>query len=68
MGLLKIVIAGPKSSGKSTIGNFLSGHKETLASHEKYNPTSGVRILELENKIGAEVVNVELWDASGDHS
>ena len=42
----KIVICGPKASGKSTIGNFLAGHSDKLSA-DKYDPTVGVRVLEV---------------------
>ena len=42
----KVVVCGPKGSGKSTIANFLAGHSEKLAV-DKYDPTAGVRILEV---------------------
>jgi len=63
---LKIVVAGPKGSGKTLISNFLaSGCSPDLPlSSENYSPTSGVRILEFESREG----NLEIWDASGDHS
>ena len=60
---LKIIVAGPKQSGKSTMSNFISGHSADL-SNERYDPTAGVRILEFE----VNGNSVELWDASGDHS
>ncbi len=61
----KIVICGPKGSGKSMISNFLAGHAEALPTPDlgKYSPTEGVRIMEFESDSGT----VELWDASGDH-
>jgi GTPase SAR1 family protein len=55
--ILKLVVAGPKGSGKTTISNFLSGSKETLKI-DKYDPTYGLRILEIDD--------VEIWDISGD--
>lgn len=63
---LKIILIGPKQSGKSSIANFLFGQSQTLVC-EKYDPTVGVRILEGDFK-GAnnQPVNVELWDSSGD--
>jgi GTPase SAR1 family protein len=65
---MKIVVVGPTGSGKTTISNFLAGSKDSLVS-EKYSPTIGVRILELEVKNeGSNDINVELWDASGDTS
>jgi intraflagellar transport protein 22 len=60
---IKVVIAGPKGSGKSTIGNYIGGNRESLVT-ERYSPTAGVRILEMESN----GTNVELWDASGDHA
>lgn len=69
---LKIVIAGPQGAGKSIIANFLSGHTEKLANatdaNFRYDPTVGVRILELETRVKGinDSVNIELWDSSGD--
>lgn len=63
---LKVVIAGPKCCGKSTIANFLAGQADKLQS-EKYEPTVGVRILEFESR-SVNGTSVELWDASGDSS
>jgi GTPase SAR1 family protein len=54
---LKLVLLGPKQSGKSTIANFLSGNSNTLL-NENYDPTYGLRILETDL--------TELWDSSGD--
>ncbi|TMW59951.1 hypothetical protein Poli38472_005020 [Pythium oligandrum] len=52
----------PKEAGKTTIANFLSEQSDRLGGQERYQPTMGVRILELErNK-----TNIELWDVSGD--
>lgn len=65
--IMKVVVAGPKGSGKSLISNFIAGQTEKISS-ENYSPTSGVRILEFESKVSHESVNIELWDASGDHS
>ena len=69
MAPLKIVIAGPKQTGKTLIGNFLAGQSESLVS-DKYTPTVGVRILEFEARVHgvSEDLNVEIWDASGDHT
>jgi hypothetical protein len=63
---LKLVIAGPKASGKTLIANFLAagGAVDLPLTSDTYNPTSGVRILEFDTREGS----VELWDASGDHS
>jgi GTPase SAR1 family protein len=64
---LKIVVAGPKGTGKTSISNLLSGHSEpqgltSTNEPEPYNPTAGVRILECE----FHDESVELWDMSGD--
>ena len=68
-GVLKFVVAGPKGSGKTTISNFIAAHTDKL-SCDKYEPTSGVRILEFESRISSSSnpINIELWDASGDHT
>ncbi|KAJ0399886.1 hypothetical protein ATCC90586_006501 [Pythium insidiosum] len=59
---LKLLIVGPKEAGKTTIANFLCEQTDRLGGPERYQPTIGVRILELEkNK-----TSVELWDVSGD--
>jgi hypothetical protein len=65
---LKIVFAGPKGTGKTLISNYIAGQGDKLIS-ETYEPTAGVRILELELRLSgiSETFNVELWDASGDH-
>jgi Rab-like protein 5 len=65
---LKIVVAGPKGSGKTMISNYITGHGEKLFS-DSYDPTVGVRIVEHELSLQGinETFNVELWDASGDH-
>mmetsp|Transcript_12403 Transcript_12403/g.11237 ORF Transcript_12403/g.11237 Transcript_12403/m.11237 type:complete len:171 (+) Transcript_12403:19-531(+) len=64
---LKIVVAGPKGSGKTIISNFLSNQSESLIS-DRYDPTAGVRILEFELRIAGitDVINIQLWDSSGD--
>lgn len=64
---LKIVVAGPKGSGKTLISNCIAGQSDKLTT-ETYNPTAGVRILEHELQLNGvhEVIQVELWDASGD--
>ncbi len=65
----KIVVAGPKGTGKTCITNMLSGTSgaEKLLV-ENYEPTEGVRILEFEVRAHgiSEDCNIELWDASGD--
>ncbi|CAH8550580.1 unnamed protein product [Schistosoma rodhaini] len=68
MNHLKLVVVGPNECGKSYICNFLSETVDQVAGG--YHPTSGVRILEYEQKIKIKgktsKVEVELWDASGD--
>ncbi|KAE9157163.1 hypothetical protein PF005_g32935, partial [Phytophthora fragariae] len=64
MAPLKILIVGPKEAGKSTIANFLAEHSDRLGGQERYQPTVGVRILELEKGKAA----IELWDVSGDQN
>ena len=66
---IKIVVAGPAGCGKTTISNFLAGTKDSLTA-DKYFPTAGVRILEIESRIDGvrDAVNIELWDSSGDSS
>ncbi|RLN49706.1 hypothetical protein BBJ28_00005035 [Nothophytophthora sp. Chile5] len=44
------------------IANFLAEHSDRLGGQEHYQPTMGVRILELEKG----KASVELWDVSGD--
>lgn len=67
--MLKIIVAGPKGCGKTTMSNFISGHSADLGG-ERYDPTVGVRILEFEapGRSSHENVSIELWDASGDHN
>jgi len=64
---LKLVIAGPQGVGKSLISNFLAGQADKLVGDS--TPTAGVRILEFETKVRGvpDMLNVELWDSSGDH-
>jgi GTPase SAR1 family protein len=65
---MKVVVAGPKGCGKTTVVNYLAGLKENLIPNPRYDPTYGVRIVETE--IGAKSSGsqcaVELWDNSGD--
>lgn len=63
---LKIIIVGPKACGKTQIANFLMGQTESLVVGP-IDPTAGCRILEGEVKgKGNAIINVELWDTSGD--
>ncbi len=61
---LKLIMIGPKGAGKTQISNFLTGQTEGLVT-ERYEPTAGVRILE--NELNNGNLQIELWDASGDH-
>lgn len=64
---LKIIVVGPKGSGKSTLSNFLLGQSESI-SNVPYQPTVGCRILENDFPgQGNQTVAVEMWDASGDN-
>lgn len=64
---LKIIVVGPKGSGKTTLSNFLLGQSEGIA-NTPYQPTVGCRILENDFPgQGNQMVSVELWDASGDN-
>jgi len=65
---LKFIVAGPKGSGKTMISNCIAGQSDKLTT-ENYQPTAGVRILEHELRLSgiSEEINVEIWDASGDH-
>ncbi len=69
---VKIVMVGPCQAGKTVLANFISDSTETPIS-ETYRPTHVVRILEFESQ-NLNVNNryakadVELWDASGNHS
>merc|ERR1711934_512355 len=67
----KIMVAGPKQSGKSSISDFLASHRD--APKDNYDPTAGVRIQEFEATVSGSSSNndgtriaVELWDVSGD--
>jgi hypothetical protein len=70
---LKFVVAGPKCTGKTLISNFIAGNGDGQLSSDKhsdrYDPTIGCRVLEFEisMKGPSETLNIELWDASGDH-
>ncbi|CAH8536232.1 unnamed protein product [Schistosoma guineensis] len=68
MNHLKLVVVGPNECGKSYICNYLSETVDQVTGG--YHSTSGVRILEYEQKVKIKgktsKVEVELWDASGD--
>jgi intraflagellar transport protein 22 len=63
---LKVVVAGPKGTGKSIVANFLAGQSDKL-DIDRYDPTAGARILEMEKPMGNSNLKVEIWDSSGDH-
>ncbi|XP_069741019.1 intraflagellar transport protein 22 homolog isoform X2 [Narcine bancroftii] len=65
----KLLVVGPRESGKTVLANFLSDAIEAIGGD--YSPTQGVRVLEFEclnvNAGGKNVgCEVELWDCSGD--
>ena len=66
---VKILVIGPKETGKTYISNFLGDATENIAG--SYKPTAAVRILEFENKLNVNnqsvKADIELWDTSGDH-
>ena len=63
---VKIVVVGPKRSGKSSLCNYLSGYKEFSS---EYRPTLGLRICECDREMQSlEKVSVELWDIGGDRN
>ena len=60
---LTTFIIGSKESGKTRIANYICNVHQSLSSD--YLPTQGVRILELERKMGKQnIANIELWDLS----
>ena len=63
--VVQVLVVGPKRSGKTTLTKLMS-EWEVLA--EEYEPTTSVRIEELErvhHKSGQHVT-VQLWDCAGD--
>ena len=63
--MVKVLIAGPKQGGKTSIATFLANPQRPQIGDEsaQYEPTAGCRILEFESSNGT---SVELWDVSGD--
>jgi GTPase SAR1 family protein len=57
---MKIYVLGTKQSGKSYLSNYLAG----IDAGPEYNPTEGVRILELKRNIRGTLKDIELWDYS----
>jgi len=77
--VIKVAILGPKSAGKTRISNHLYGM--VVPSDVKYDPTIGVRILQMTKEFPAKrekgkdekdttmsdvAALIELWDCSGD--
>mmetsp|Transcript_41126 Transcript_41126/g.129177 ORF Transcript_41126/g.129177 Transcript_41126/m.129177 type:complete len:168 (-) Transcript_41126:548-1051(-) len=71
---VKILMVGPKSSGKSSLANFLADAVQNCEnpSMAPTKPTVGTRILEFDRTVrkgtGSVNVSVELWDVSGDRA
>jgi GTPase SAR1 family protein len=76
---MKIVIAGPKKSGKSTLvnlmsqqyqetGNNLAGRNSSDVTNKNYMATVGCRIVEMESfqNFEGDSSSVEFWDIAGD--
>eukprot|EP00056_Hartaetosiga_gracilis_P022389 m.30118 g.30118 ORF g.30118 m.30118 type:complete len:186 (+) comp9614_c0_seq1:263-820(+) len=65
----KIVIVGPKKSGKSYLADFLCD-EVTSGEEREYYPTKGCRIVTFESNANkrSETLNIELWDISGDEN
>ncbi|KAK2964321.1 putative Intraflagellar transport protein 22 [Blattamonas nauphoetae] len=67
---VKILVLGPKNVGKTNISNLIAGTIEKPS--ERYEPTVGLRILEVFTTPATKIKNVgdkllvELWDVSGD--
>lgn len=69
---LKVLLCGPQGQGKTRVANLLGG----IATQGVYDPTAGVRIIELERPLTVRepksrreiqiVASIELWDMSGD--
>jgi Rab-like protein 5 len=57
---LTIFVIGPSKSGKTAISNYLGDLSESLETSE-YQPTQGVRILEFQRKIFADVRKGQKW-------
>lgn len=67
---IKVLLVGPKHSGKSCMANHLASLADITG--KQYSATKALRIVEFERKITfrgkSENVNVELWDCSGDQT
>ena len=62
MSTVKFRVVGPKGSGTTTLCKLLAETDPDAS----YVPTEGVRIQEVERRVGMTPVTVQLWDCSGD--
>ena len=62
MATLKLCVVGPAEGGKTLMCKLLA---ETTPDRQ-YVPTQGLRVQDVERRIGLNNVNVQLWDCSGD--
>jgi hypothetical protein len=69
-GTLKVLLVGPSKSGKSRIANYFGGLADSIdLTTGTYEPTHGVRIIEVEREVpGRGVLRAEIWDVSGNTS
>jgi len=58
---LKLCVVGPVEGGKTLMCKMLAETEVT-----EYEPTAGLRIQEIDRRIGMQTVGVQLWDCSGD--
>lgn len=71
MATAKVLVVGPKDSGKTRLANYIAEF-ETQPALDEYAPTAGARILEFDRDVaqpgkrGLSQLAVELWDCSGD--
>ncbi|CAD5124991.1 DgyrCDS13233 [Dimorphilus gyrociliatus] len=64
---MKIVLFGPRNSGKSTIANYIAAIEPYSIHKRGLKPTKGVRIIEFDAKdvllrVGKRKCDIELWD------
>lgn len=62
MTTLKLCVVGPTEGGKTLMCKLLA----EATPDRQYVPTQGLRVQEVERRIGLNHVNVQLWDCSGD--
>ncbi|XP_065203594.1 intraflagellar transport protein 22 homolog [Planococcus citri] len=65
---LKVIVVGPQQAGKTLISNIITDMTENA--YSQYEPTEGVRILEIETPVSLNTmqnsnVDIELWDCGG---